>query len=229
MATYRRGKINFESKRLGIESGRYVAMFEIDCVPPPNGMEKTFTYEKEIGPMIQQRFMQATELNATLTGAANPGETIDSARLLTDLAQNFNFAKLTIDEKNLPPGWRNGERCYTVTVSYIVDYFVWEIKAVAAEEFRSGNETYPKDDMVASFRIMVPHLYDFNRSYKWNPECCSETPQRRTSDTAGPFPKLNIFEWDVPDKWKFKPKWGLELKGEYNYKKDKEPPKEGGD
>jgi hypothetical protein len=218
MPVYQRGKIKFESKRLHQESGRWIVMFEIDCIPPPNGGERTFVYDKEVAPMIHQQFMQAGELSAMLAGAANPGETLTSASLLTTLATNFNFGNLTIDETNLPAAWRNGERCFKVTVSYIVDYVAWEIKATAAEQFTVGADMYPKDDMVASFRILVPKNYDFRREYLWNPGCCFGDPRRKESETAGPFPKIYEFDLILPDKWKWKWDWRLSPGLEYKYK-----------
>ncbi len=227
MATYQRGKIKFESTRLHQESGRWIVMFEIDCIPPPNGAQRDFVYETEAGSLIQQQYMQGGELGALLNGAAQQGESLDSVMLLSDLATNFNFANLTIDVGNMPPNWRNGSRCFKVTVSYIVDYVVWEIKATASEQFTSGADTYPKDDVVASFRIMVPKSYDFRRSYQWNPGCCLGDPRIKESETAGPFPKTYYIDLQFPPKWYWKPEWDLSPRLEYRYRdKDKDKEKD---
>jgi hypothetical protein len=220
MATYQRSKIKFESKTVQSESGRCIGMFEIDCIPPPAGAERTFVYEKEAAPMIQQHFMQAEELAGLLAGAAKPGEIVDSAILLEDLAAQFGFTNLVIDEKNLPLIWKNGSLCFTVTVSYMVLYMVWEIKATAAEQFTDGTTTWPKDDTVATFRIMVPHSYTFRRDYQWNPGCCMSDRRIKEPDIHGPFPAYYL-DIRLPRFWKSKPGWDLWPRIEFKDKDDK--------
>lgn len=202
------------------ESGRCIGMFEIDCSPPPTGSEREFVYEKEAGPMIQRQYMQAGELAGLLAGAAQPGETLNSATLLSDLATQFGFTNLAIDEKNLPPNWKNGSLCFTVTVSYMVLYTVWEIKATAAEQFTAGGTTWPKDDTVATFRIMVPQSYTFRRDYQWNPGCCSNDPRVREPDIEGPFPNPYDFDLPLPPYWFEKPGFDLSPRVKYNKKDD---------
>jgi hypothetical protein len=221
MANYQRGKIKFECKTVQQESGRSIGMFEIDCTPPPTGAEKTFVYDKEATPMIQQQFMQADELAGLLAGAAEPGETLDSIILLSDLAKQFTFNNLPVDEKNLPNTWRNGSRCFTVTVSYMVLYTVFEIKATAAEQFSNGNTTWPKDDVVATFRILVPFSYTFRRDYQWNPACCMGDRRIKEPDIEGPFPTPHYIDFPLPPSWKSKPGWSISPRIEYKDKDDK--------
>lgn len=220
MANYQRSKIKFESTKVQEESGRCTAMFEIDCSPPPAGSERTFVYEKEAAPMIQQRYMQAGELAALLAGAANPGEALDSAALLSDLGKQFNYTNLAIDETNMPNAWKNGSLCYTVTVGYVVLYAVWEIKATATETFTAGTDTFPQNDVVATFRILAPQSYTFRRDYRWNPECCMGGKRIKEHETAGPFPISYYLDIELPLHWKYKYGWELWPKIEYKPKDD---------
>lgn len=222
MPVYQRSKIRFESSRLSQETGRCVTMAEFDCSPPPAGRETTFNYEREVAPMINPQYLQRGELRGLLAGAANAGETLDSATLLTDLAVNFNFKNFSIDEVNLPPDWRNGSRCFTVLLGYQVLYNVWEIRAIAAEQFTAGATTWPKDDVVATFRILVPDTYTFRRDYRWNPECCMGDRRIKDPDIAGPFPKRFYIGITVPPYWRLKPEWNLWPGVEYKYKDEEE-------
>jgi hypothetical protein len=219
MASFIIGKVKIEENNVGTDSGRWIVMYEFDCAPPPTGSEKTYNFDKGAGPMVLNQYIQAREMIALLEGANTPTHANDSAGILSEIQNNFGYQDLQIDEKNLPPGWKNGERCYKVMLSYRVKYDIIEIKATAAQQFTSGTDTYPAGDTVATFRILVPKQYEFMRSYQWNPECCNEVPKAKNSDLAGPFPELILIRWGLPQNWRDKPNFGLELDWWYKYKK----------
>lgn len=106
MAEFQRGKIRFENIFIATGNGRAVAMFELDCSPPPTGTERNYNYGKKAGPSFQPLFLQQHEMPALISGAQIPNETLDSAGVLKAIADAFLYTVLDIDDSKIPANWK---------------------------------------------------------------------------------------------------------------------------
>lgn len=201
MPAFQRGKIIFEHNLIGPEEGRVVTMYELSCIPPPNGSEAHFNYPTQIGPFFMQRYLQPHEMPALLEGAKLANEnTLTQEALAEALCKQFFFNPIDINEKKIPAGWRLNVDCYKATVGYACTYNVYELRATSTEDFKVGDTEYPKGDTVAVFRIYTPVRYCYVRYFTWNPECCpGRDPVSRVEERSDSFPEpyyIDIF----PDK-----------------------------
>lgn len=219
MPQFTRGKVEFEHQTVDTIIGSADAVETFSCFPPPAGRRTGHNPVLRYEPFLTKGHLQTAEISRLETHAANAGETLAIAALITQIKTDFQMTALTIDLATVNQAWRRVERCFDRTISCVVQSKVVRITAIATSPLTVGAVTWPMNDVIAQFQIVVPDRYRFIRSKIRNLNCCpleeGEQPPRYDPEegswSAHSFVELSI-EFEYEPKWKLD--WGLKYKYE---------------
>ncbi len=200
----KRGSLVFTSKLIlfEYEKGRH-DIFLYDCHPEPGGANRKFPLEDDLlDDQFDPKFLQGRERSQMLEGVrkSNEARLADDkllAKVLEDVQSMFKEDRVKkIDLKSIPKNWKSVQPCLQKTISVQLYLWTFEIQARAAKEVKLGGETFPKGDLVASFRLAIVHGYRFVRHIEANPKCCDGgaimLPKGGIDEFSEKFPKIEI-------------------------------------
>lgn len=200
--TFTHGSITFDDTISGFKYERERQdVLVYDCHPTPGGSSRRFPLDDDLlDDVFDPRFLQGGERKKMLEGARKADEktlTEDEllAKILKEIKESQNeFRVKDVDLKGIPKKWKGVQPCVTKTISVKLHYWTLQLQAKAAKDLKLDGETFPKGDVVASFRYIIPTRYQFLLLTEGNPKCCQgdQLPKDRVHDASDSFSKFKV-------------------------------------
>lgn len=228
MPGFSRGQLNFDRIHRGTTESAEQAIAILDCAPPPRGSRQAFNPPVQWPAELLPAFIQPSELNRIVAGAATPQGPNDPGFILVTMMASLGFRPLDIDLKQVPAGWDQVTACMRTTISYSVESDIYDIDVTAAADVTLAGETYPTGDRVASIRVHNPRRYRFIRRFEHNPGCCEGYHVVPATEQSDWFPEnqRDVIIYLGPD---YQYNWGITPKYKFNLYEPEGLPRPGTD
>ena len=217
------GALRIEKKQISDASvtpamtNQVAAISVFDCFPPP-GSTAEFVRPGSFSAEPLRQYLQRREMSNLAEAYRQQGGSAGHSndRILEEISRRLDFVDINIDYTgDKYREMRRYTECFRTTLYLRVEYIVYEVRVVAAQQVTIDGSTFPPGDEIATYRVRQPSRFRFETHHEWNPRCCPERPEKvPESETTSWYERLySIFDDLEP----FRPWRGLTPRLEWRY------------
>lgn len=197
MPNFEKGKLVFQSQRVGELVSAGDIFEEYECHPPPSGTVRRSNPALTHQPVMLSAYLQPDEGARIVEGT---GAT-DFLNLNTEVFAALGFRPLTANTQPVPPSWRAVRPCYKSTIVLVFLIGAYRVDVTAKAAATIGGISYPAGDIVASYRVLSPDRWSFQLRHEFDPRCCDKAPEHPPHTNSTDWYPLPPWEWKSGLDW----------------------------